>query len=141
MDMSPSQMQPTFELITWWLAIKRRKGVLALLWKRRKQKAGIKYPTAGMSLVDMNAELARAFRQYRQAKKDAVPNREAMYSGLSTIHRKRILAREEQRRQGRISKLINGKLDIDQSQGVDAAGNRILDANGEPIVCETNRKC
>jgi hypothetical protein len=23
MDMSPSQMQPTFELITWWLAIKR----------------------------------------------------------------------------------------------------------------------
>jgi hypothetical protein len=31
----------------------RRKGVkVSTLWKRRKQKAGIKYPTTGMSLVD-----------------------------------------------------------------------------------------
>ena len=132
--------------ILWWqLALKRRRGgqVSTTLWKRRKLKARIRYPIAGMSEIEMNAKLTEAYREYRTAKKDARIHRDEMYNKAPTTHRKRILVREEQRRQGMISKLVNGKLGntgVTKVEIVDADGEHILDENGAPQVCRTQRE-
>jgi hypothetical protein len=100
MDMSPSQMQPTFpNSLRRQSAIKRRKGVLAPRFGRDASKRRVSN-IPHMSLVD-GTKLARAFRQYVKQRKMQSPTAKPCIQ--VSIHRKRILAREEQRRQGRIS--------------------------------------
>ena len=96
----------------WTLAIKRREGgaVSSLLWRRKKQKAGIQESTRELSLQDMRERLLQARQEYRQAKARHHTERESFLQSLSHQDRNRLLRVERQCEMGRTAKRVTGKL-------------------------------
>jgi hypothetical protein len=138
-DFSLNTEGPRNEISFWRIAIRRRRGirVRSRLWKRRKVAARIKAPTKQMSLDDMYKELRACVKRYREAKKHCKDSRLAFIETFDPKQRKRILRGEEQRRLGKISKSLTGKLaaqGVTQIQPVDATGQILIGEDGSPIT-------
>lgn len=104
---------PTRRIEFWEKAIRRRKGVRvsSTLWRRLKAKAKITVETSNLSLEDLFAELKKARQDYQAARKNHRDERVAFLDTLSPKDRDRLKRREAARENGRIAKLINGKLE------------------------------
>lgn len=123
----------------WRIAIRRRKGirVRSRLWKRKKKLAKIEMPTKHLSIPDMYKELRAALTQYRLAAKTDGDSRLKFIETFPEKQRKRILREEEQRRQGRVARVVNGKIasqGVTQVQPCGPDEVALKDANGNDIT-------
>ena len=128
-DFSAAVDIPRKRIQFWEIAVRRRKGlkVSINLWKRRKKKAKVDFPTRNLSQADMLAQLKLARFDYRQAKKNHDQNRITFMDQFDKKVREKLLRIEQARKLGRIARAINGKLD--------SLSVRRVEHNG--IACET----
>ena len=111
-DFSEATEQPRHEIAFWKVALRRRKGmrVSTNMWCRKKKKANVVQDTAPMTEQDLVDALKQAKQAYAKAKKNHADSRIKFLETFSEKDRKRILRAEEQRKLGRIAKLVTGKL-------------------------------
>ena len=132
-------------------SIRRQAGQPALKtssrrWRRLKKLAKIFYPTKDLSLDEMKQNLRQAYADYKEAKVNDADSRLEFIKTFSEKDRDRILRTEEQRRQGRVSKMINGKLNGGSVTHVvythpDGTQETLNDKEGIEDAClETNEK-
>ena len=100
---------PHKQVFFWQLAIKRLSGkyIRSNRWKRAKAVAGILEPISCLTLEDLRLRLTAAMAAYRKARKSHESSRLHFIESFSPKVRDRILRCKEQRRLGRISKMVN----------------------------------
>ena len=109
---SEATEKPRREVAFWQLAIRRRLGlpVSPRLWKRRKKKANITEPIRSLTLSQLNERQKQAKLEYRKAKKTHDDSRQKFIDTFPAKDRDRIKRHEEQRKIGRLARLVTGKL-------------------------------
>ena len=111
-DYSPTTAMPARAMRYWYSLIRRSQGLQISLSKikKLKQLAGIHEPTALLTEQDMWARYKEARTLYSEAKKAHKEFRLKYLDTFTPKERDRLKRVEEQRRQGRICKMVNGKL-------------------------------
>ena len=109
---SEATEKPRREVAFWQLAIRRRLGlpVSSRLWKRRKKKANIIEDIRSLSLPQIYDKQKQAKLDYRKAKKEHDDSRLKFIDTFPAKDRDRIRRHEEQRKIGRLARLVTGKL-------------------------------
>ena len=103
---------PRKQVFFWQLAIKRCQGkyIRSHRWKRAKAAAGISEPIVTLSIEDLRQRLSYAMASYREARKNHETSRLHFIESFSPTIRDRILRCEEQRRLGRVAKMVNQRV-------------------------------
>lgn len=85
--------------------------ISARLWRRKKKAAGITMATKDMTKQDMEEQRREAKKEYLQAKKDNDSLRIKFLDQFPKKIQEKLKRKEEQRKMGRIAKLVTGKLE------------------------------
>ena len=112
-DFSSTVAAPKARLEFWILVISRRKGVKIKSRRIRRQKkaAQIRCAIAQMDMTELEKQLRLARKDYKQAKVDHKQHRRSFIATFPPKIQDRIQRTEAAREQGRMARLITGKLE------------------------------
>ena len=103
---------PRKQVFFWQMAIKRYQGkyIRSNRWRRAKAAAGITESIVPLTLDELRQRLGLAMAAYREARKTHETSRFHFIESFSPKIRDRILRCEEQRRLGRVAKMVNQRI-------------------------------
>ena len=109
---SEATQEPRNRINFWKIALQRKYGkpTSSRHWSRAKKKAKVAVRVVTLTIDAIHELLHQAFVDYKEAKKKDGDSRRTYLENLPSKDAARILRTEEQRRQGRVARKINGKL-------------------------------
>ena len=109
--------EPIKRIQFWEMAIRRNSNghVNPRVYSRKKKAAGVVEPVGRLSNKEMLEKLKQAQLDYREAKKKHREHRQKFLETLDPRDRKRLVAAEEARRRGKVSKQIRNLLELNLS--------------------------